>query len=392
VTTLTSTQLVLPTGDGGTRRHVMHHPADYPRHPAPFRSRTVLAAAHVVADIRGDYTPGIAPPIDWEATIAFRRHLFTYGIGIAEAMDTTERGPGGLNWDQAQELIRLGVAAARDAGAAVVAGAGTDQILSAKPTLAEIVDAYIEQLEFIQAQGSAAVLRVSHALAAVAQSSDDYLSVYRDVLAKADRPAIVHWLGTAFDPATTGYWGHADPMAAMDVVVQMARENADHLDGIKFSLLDHELEKEFRRRLPAGVKVFTGDDYGYTELLLGDGDEHSHGLLGVLDPIAPIASTAFAALDEGDEHGFTAAMNRSIPLAVKMFESPADRYKVGCVFVAWLSGHQDHFRMVSGREGMRSLQHLADLFVLTDELGMFPDPDLAAHRMRQLLALDGVVQ
>ena len=170
----------------------------------------------------------------------------------------------------------------------------------------------------------------------------------------------------------------------------MARENADRIEGIKFSLLDHELEREFRRRLPPGVKVFTGDDYGYTDLLLGDGDHHSHGLLGVLDPIAPIASVGFAALDAGDEHGFTEAMNRSIPLAVKMFEPPADRYKVGCVFIAWLSGHQDHFRMVTGREGMRSLQHLTDLFVLTDQLGLFPDPDLAAHRMRLLLARDGV--
>jgi hypothetical protein len=391
MTTLTSTELALPTGDGDTVRHVMHEPIDYPRHPAPFTSRTVLAAAHVVADVRGDYTPGEVPPVDWEATIAFRRHLFSYGIGIAEAMDTTERGLGGLNWPQAQELIRLGVAAAREAGAAVVAGAGTDQITSASAELTEIVDAYTEQLEFIQAQGSAAVIRVSHALAEVAQSSDDYLSVYRDVLAKTDKPAIVHWLGSGFDPTMTNYWGHSDPLAAMDVVVQLARENERHIEGIKFSLLDHELEQEFRRRLPNSVKVFTGDDYGYTDLLLGDGEHHSHGLLGVLDPIAPIASTAFAALDEGDTAGFTEAMNRSIPLAVKMFERPADRYKTGTVFIAWLSGHQDHFRMVSGREGMRSLQHLCDLFVLADELGLFPDPELAAHRMGQLLALDGAL-
>ncbi|MCI2415829.1 dihydrodipicolinate synthase family protein [Saccharopolyspora sp. K220] len=390
MTARTAIDLLLPTVDGGTARHVMHEPVDYPRHPAPFTSRTVLAAAHVVADVRGDYTPGVAPPVDWEATIAFRRHLFSYGIGIAEGMDTSERGPGGLDWPQAQELIRLGVAAAREAGAAVVAGAGTEQLTSPRPELAEIVDAYIEQLEFVQAQGSAAVLRASHALVSAARSEDDYLSVYREVLAKADRPAIVHWLGPVFDPTLTGYWGHSDPVEAMDVVVRMARENAEHLDGIKFSLLDDELEKEFRRRLPSSVKVFTGDDYGYTDLLLGDGVHHSHGLLGVLDPIAPIAAAGFAALDAGDEQGFAAAMNRSIPMAVKMFEAPADRYKVGCVFVAWLSGHQDHFRMVTGREGMRSLQHLSDLFVRTDELGLFPDPDLAAHRMRLLLTAGGI--
>jgi hypothetical protein len=384
------THVVLPTADGGTVRHTMHEPVDYPRHPSPFTSRTVLAAAHVVADTRGDYTPGVTPPVDWEATIAFRRHLFSYGVGIAEAMDTSERGPGGLEWSQAQELIRLGVAAAREAGAAVVAGAGTDQITSPHPTLSQIVDAYTEQLEFVQAQGSAAVLRASHALVAAARDEDDYLSVYRDVLAKTDKPAIVHWLGTGFDPSLAGYWGHVDVRRAMDVVLRMAHENADRLDGIKFSLLDDELEQEFRRRLPAGVKVFTGDDYGYTDLLLGDGEHHSHGLLGVLDPIAPIASVGFAALDAGDEDGFRAAMNRSIPMAVKMFEAPADRYKVGTVFVAWLSGHQNHFRMVSGREGMRSLRHLSDLFVRTDELGLFPDPDLAAHRMRLLLAAGGV--
>ncbi|GAB3561498.1 dihydrodipicolinate synthase family protein [Amycolatopsis endophytica] len=390
MTTLASTDLVLPTAGGGTVRHAMHEPVDYPRHPAPFTSRTVLAAAHVVADARADYQPGQAPPIDWEATIAFRKHLFSYGIGIAEAMDTTERGPGGLQWPQAKELIRLGVAAAREAGAACVAGAGTDQITSPRPALSEIVDAYTEQLEFVQAQGSAAVIRASHALVAAAKSEDDYLGVYRDVLARTDKPAIVHWLGTGFDPTLAGYWGHTDVRRAMDVVIDMARENADRLEGIKFSLLDEELEKEFRRRLPTGVKVFTGDDYGYTNLLLGDGAHHSHGLLGVLDPLAPIASAAFTALDAGDEQGFADTLNASIPMAVKMFEAPADRYKVGTVFVAWLSGHQDHFRMVTGREGMRSLQHLTDLFVLTDALGLFPDPELAANRMRLLLAVGGV--
>jgi hypothetical protein len=376
-----SIEIELPTG-----RHIMHEPVGYPKHPAQFTSRSVYAAAHVVADAEADYTPGEKPPVDWEATIAFRKHLFSYGIGIAEAMDTSERGPGGLDWRQARQLIKLGVAAAHQAGAAVVAGAGTDQIEVDHPTRSQIVDAYLEQLEFVQAQGSAAVIRASHALVAIARNPDDYLEVYRGVLAKADKPAIVHWLGTGFDPTLRGYWGHEDPHAAMDVVVEMARDNEDRLMGIKFSLLDEELEKEFRRRLPAGVKVFTGDDYGYTELLRGDGEHHSHGLLGVLDPIAPIASTGFAALDRGDEDAFTDIMNRSIPMATKMFEAPADRYKVGTVFVAWLSGHQDYFRMVSGREGMRSLRHLVDLFVLTDELGLFPDPALAAHRMSLLLS------
>jgi hypothetical protein len=388
--TQTSLQIALPTSDGGLARHVMHEPVDYPKHPRPFTSRHAFAAAHVVADSRAEYQPGVRPPVDWDATVAFRRHLFSYGIGVAEGMDTSERGPGGLDWSQAKELIHIGVAEAKSCGAAVVAGAGTDQLTVTNPTLAQITEAYLEQLEFVQAQGSAAVLRASHALVAAARSEDDYLSIYRDVLAKAERPAIVHWLGPLFDPTLRGYWGHDDAVAAMDVVVRMAQENARHLLGIKFSLLDADLEAELRRRVPPGVCIFTGDDYGYTDLLRGDGTHHSHGLLGVLDPIAPIASKAFAALDLGDEPGFATVMNRSIPMAVKMFEPPADRYKVGTVFVAWLSGHQNHFRMVTGREGMRSLQHLSDLFRLTDELGLFPDPALAMHRMQLLLALGGI--
>lgn len=389
-TSIPTLRVTLPAVNGELTSHVMHEPIAYPRHPAPFRSRTVLAAAHVVADARADYTPGQTPPIDWDSTIAFRKHLFSYGVGIAEGMDTSERGPGGLSWPQAKELIRQGVQAAKEEGAAAVAGVGTDQLTTTRPTLSQVVDAYLEQLDWVQAQGAPAVVRASHALVTAARGSDDYLEVYRQVLGHVDKPAIVHWLGTGFDPSLAGYWGHEDRTEAMDVVLAMAAENADRLDGIKFSLLDEELEEEFRRRLPEGVKVYTGDDYGYTGLLLGDGDHHSHGLLGVLDPIAPVASLGFSALDAGDEDGFVAAMNSSIPLAVKMFEAPADRYKIGTVFIAWLSGHQDHFRMVTGREGMRSLQHLSELFVLADEIGLFPDPALAAHRMRLLLAVGGV--
>jgi len=387
---LLRTSITLPVAGGGTRRHQLHAAVDYPRHPAPFVSRSVFAAAHVVVDHRAEYQPGVDTPIDWEGTIAFRKHLFSYGIGIAEAMDTSERGPGGMGWTQAKELIRLGVAAAKDAGAAVVSGAGTDQLTDENPSLDAIVEAYHEQLEWVQEQGSAAVIRASHALVGAAKSEDDYLEVYRRVLAKTDKPAIVHWLGTGFDPTLRGYWGHDDPRQAMEVVVRMAEENADRLMGIKFSLLDEEFEMEFRRRLPESVRVFTGDDYGYTNLLLGDGERHSHGLLGVLDPIAPIASSGFAALDAGDESGFAEIMNRSIPMAVKLFEAPADRYKVGTVFLAWLSGFQDHYRMVTGREGMRSIQHLSDVFALTDQLGLFPDPELAAHRMALVLKAEGI--
>ncbi|WP_216639983.1 DUF993 family protein [Arthrobacter sp. QXT-31] len=385
-----NTTIRIPNADGSLVTHSMQEPAVFERHPAPFTSRSVYAAAHVVADVRAEYQPGILAPIDWEATIAFRKHLFSYGIGIAEGMDTSERGAGGLDWAQAKDLIRYGNDAAREAGGAIVSGAGTDQLTSIAPSLDEIIDAYLEQVEFVESCGSAAVLRASHALVGAARSEDDYLEVYRRVLAKATKPVIVHWLGTVFDPSLRGYWGHDDPREAMRVVLTMLAEDPGKVRGVKFSLLDAAFEEEFRSLVPADVEVFTGDDYGYTDLLLGNGKTHSHGLLGVLDPIGPIASQAFAALDKGDENRFREVMNSTIPFAVKMFEPPADRYKTGTVFIAWLSGHQNHFRQVTGREGCRSLQHLTDLFVGADQLGLFPDPDLAAHRMRLLLATAGI--
>ncbi|WP_198412161.1 DUF993 family protein [Mycetocola zhujimingii] len=393
-TAMTATQLTIPRADGTLVSHSMHEARDFPKHPAPFTSRSVFAAPHVTADIRKEYTPGAQPPVDWDATIRFRQHLFSYGIGVAEAMDTSERGPGGLDWSQAKQLITLGSQAAKDAGAQIVSGAGTDQLTDPNPSLQAVVDAYLEQLDHVESQGGSAVIRASHALVAAASNEDDYLWVYGQVLSQAKNPVIVHWLGTVFDPTLEGYWGHTDIPAAMEVVLRMARDNESKLRGIKFSLLDDELEQHFRRQVPQSIRVFTGDDYGYTDLLLGDGEgpgfHHSHGLLGVLDPIAPIASVGFAALDSGDRATFKAELDSTIPLAVKMFEKPAASYKVGVVFIAWLSGHQDHYRMVTGREGMRSLQHLTDLFVGTDALGLFPDPELSAHRMRNFLAVNGV--
>lgn len=386
----TALPLLLPTADGALVRHHMHEPREFPKHPRPFSSRSVFAAPHVVADARAEYTPGIAPPVDWDSTIAFRRHLWSYGIGVAEGMDTSERGPGGLTWPQARQLIQLGLEAAQESGGAIVCGVGTDQIESTQPSLDQVVDAYLEQLDHVQRLGGSAVIRASHALVSAARTADDYLSVYSRVLEQVHRPVIVHWLGTVFDPTLLGYWGSQNIPTAMETVLTMAHDHADKIRGIKFSLLDDELEREFRRRVPDGMEIFTGDDYGYTDLLLGDGQHHSHGLLGVLDPIAPVASQAFAALDDGDEPLFAEHMNSTIPLAVKMFEPPASYYKVGVVFIAWLSGHQDHFRMVTGREGLRSLQHLTDLFVLADALGMFPDAELAVRRMAAFLAMHGI--
>lgn len=385
-----SPTLRLPQAGGALTTYVMHNPVAYPRHPRPFTARTVFAAPHVVADITGDYTPGERPPVDWDSTLAFRRHLWSYGIGVAEAMDTSERGPGGLVWEQAQTLIRLSTEAARDCGGAIVCGAGTDQIDSATPQLAEVVDAYLEQLSFIEDCGGRAVLRASHALVAAATTPEDYLHVYGTVLEAAAEPAIVHWLGTVFDPTLRGYWGSENPRVAMETVMELVGRHGAKLRGIKFSLLDDELECELRTRVPEHIEIFTGDDYSYTDLLRGEGGRHSHGLLGVLDPIAPIASTAFAALEDGNEEAFEVTLRTTEPLAARLFERPAHLYKVGTVFLAWLTGHQDHNRMVTGREGMRSLLHLTDIFAGADALGLFPDPELTCSRMRAYLAVNGV--
>ena len=385
-------QINLPTAGGGTETVQIKMSQQFQKHPERFASRTVLAAPHVVADVTKEYTPGQAPPVDWEATMDFRRHLFSYGIGVAEAMDTSERGEGGLTWPQAQTLIKLGLEVANEFNGDIVCGVGTDHIGTGPTNLQEVKGAYLEQLGFVENLGGAAVIRASHALVATAKNSQDYLSVYGDVLSQVSQPAIVHWLGTGFDPSLRGYWGSEDVRTAMDSVLAMAETYKKQLRGIKFSLLDADLELEFRAKLPEGVKVFTGDDFGYTDLVLGDGTRHSHGLLGVLDPIAPVASRAFAALDEGDEVTFAKEMSSTVPLATKMFEAPADRYKVGVVFLAWLSGFQTHYRMVTGREGMRSLLHLTDLFRLTNDIGMFPDPDLARSRMASYLESNGVAQ
>lgn len=387
----TSGPTVTLIGDTGRPvEHVLRDPVDFDRHPQPFESRTVYAAPHTVADALADYTPGVRPPVDWDATIAFRRHLWSYGIGVAEAMDTSERGPGGLVWEQAQELITRSLEAASEVSGAIVCGAGTDQLDDPAPSLDQVADAYQEQVDFIEAHGGSTVIRASHALVGAAETADDYLKVYDRVLSRADRPAIVHWLGAVFDPSLTGYWGSVDLDETQRAVVELAHRHPTKLAGIKFSLLDAEREVRLRSELPEGVAVFTGDDYDYPTLLRGDGASHSHGLLGVLDPLAPVASRAFAALDEGDGDRFEELMGATVPLAVRMFEEPAAMYKTGCVFIAYLSGHQDHFRMISGREGMRSAAHLSDLFRLTDALGLFPDPHLAAHRMRLLMEASGV--
>ncbi|MER6028297.1 dihydrodipicolinate synthase family protein [Streptomyces sp. NPDC001851] len=355
----------------------------------PFTSRTVFSAAHVVADPYADTTPDSPAAVDWDATLAFRRHLWSHGLGVAEAMDTAQRGMG-LDWAGAAELIRRSAAEARSAGGRIACGAGTDQITGG--SLAEIRAAYEEQLAVVEESGAQAILMASRALASAASGPEDYLEVYGPLLRQAAEPVILHWLGPMFDPALEGYWGSADPDAAADVFLEVIAAHPDKVDGVKVSLLDAQREIGLRRRLPRGVRCYTGDDFHYPELIAGDDQGFSHALLGVFDPLGPLAAQAVRGLDTGDTAGFRALLDPTVELSRHLFQAPTRFYKTGVVFLAWLAGHQSHFTMVGGLHSARSLPHLTRAYELADGLGLFPDPELAEERMKNLLALYGVAQ
>ncbi|CAM5535767.1 dihydrodipicolinate synthase family protein [Streptomyces hirsutus] len=354
---------------------------------APFVSRTVFSAAHVVADPYADTTPDSPAAVDWDATLAFRRHLWSHGLGVAEAMDTAQRGMG-LDWAGAAELIRRSAAEAKAVGGRIACGVGTDQIVSG--TLAEVRAAYEEQLALVEESGAQAVLMASRALAAAARTPEDYLEVYGHLLRQCAEPVILHWLGPMFDPALEGYWGSSDLDAATDTFLEVIAAHPDKVDGIKVSLLDAGREVALRRRLPQGVRCYTGDDFHYPELIAGDEQGFSHALLGIFDPLGPLAARAVRVLDTGDTAGFRALLDPTVELSRHLFRSPTRFYKTGVVFLAWLAGHQDHFAMVGGLQSARSLPHLARAYELADGLGLFPDPKLAEDRMRTLLHLYGV--
>jgi len=356
---------------------------------APSASRTVLAAAHVVADPYADTSPGSPAAVDWDATLAFRRHLWSHGLGVAEAMDTAQRGMG-LDWAGAAELIRRGAAEARAAGGRIACGVGTDQLTGGPVTLTEVRAAYEEQLALVEESGAQAILMASRALAATARGPEDYLDVYGHLLRQAADPVILHWLGPMFDPALEGYWGSTDLDAATGTLLHVIAAHPGKVDGIKVSLLDARREVELRRRLPEGVRCYTGDDFHYPELIAGDDHGFSHALLGVLDPLGPLAAQALRVLDTGDRDGFRALLDPTVELARHLFQAPTRFYKTGVVFLAWLAGHQSHFTMVGGLQSARSLPHLARAYELADRLGLFPDPKRAEARMRTLLSLYGV--
>lgn len=397
--------LNLPAPEGGVERYTLRGPAAFtPAAPGTVLPRIAYSAAHVVADARAAIDPWLQCAIDWDSTIAYRQRLWRLGLGVAEAMDTAQRGMG-LDWPTSLELIRRSLDAARDVpGARVASGCGTDHLApEAATSVDDVIRAYALQMEAIEKLGGRLIVMASRALARVARSPADYERVYDFVLRNAREPVVLHWLGDMFDPALAGYWGSADVGAAMDTALGIIQAHAAKVDGIKISLLDKDREIDMRRRLPTtggpdgqGVRMYTGDDFNYAELIAGDGQgaqrnhRQSDALLGIFDAIAPAASAALAALGQGDEATFRRILAPTVPLSRHIFQAPTRFYKTGVVFMAWLNGHQSHFIMVGGQHSTRSLPHLVQLFRLADEAGLIEQPEQAAHRMRTLLALHGV--
>jgi len=382
--------LMLPFPDRSLRPYALRASAGFAPPRAPLRSRVFFAAAHVVADPLADTTPASAPALDWDATLGYRRYLWSLGLGVAEAMDTAQRGMG-LDWTTARELIERSVAEARAVGGMIACGAGTDH-LPPRPDLSldQVEAAYIEQIEAVERCGGRVILMASRALAACARSPDDYARIYGRLLSQVREPVILHWLGDMFDPALAGYWGSHDLDAAMETALAIIHEHAAKIDGIKISLLDAQREIQMRRRLPPGVRMYSGDDFNYPELILGDDQGYSDALLGIFDAIAPAASAALQALDADNPERFRAILEPTVPLSRHIFQPPTYFYKTGVVFLAYLNGHQRHFRMVGGQESARSILHLARLFILADQAGVLCDPDRAVARMRIVLALAGI--
>jgi len=392
------TAIRLPCVDGGVAPYTLRERVAWSKPAAPLRSRVAYAAAHVVCDPLADADPLSGgegegegePSIDWEATLAYRRHLWSYGLAVAEAMDTAQRGMG-LGWQAARQLICRALDEARACGGIIACGAGTDHLApNDARSLHDIERAYEEQVEWVESHGGRVILMASRALARVARTPDDYRSVYGKVLGQLSRPAILHWLGDMFDPQLAGYWGTPDLGEAMSICLSVISEHRAKVDGVKISLLDAEREIEMRRCLPAGVRMYTGDDFNYDRLILGDERGHSDALLGIFDAIAPAASAALQALDRGDVDAYRAALGPTVPLSRHVFMRPTYAYKTGVVFLAYLNGHQTHFRMIGGAESWRSVPHLCELFRLADAAGLLLDGELAAERMRRVLAVAGI--
>lgn len=382
--------LHLPQYDGSTKSYLLKGQPISPTGPVPTFNRTVFAAAHVVIDPISTTDPfGTSPQVDWDTTLAFREHLYGLGFCVAEAMDTAQRGMG-IDWPVARELIQRSLRHARTVPSADLAcGVGTEQLAAdGDVTLDQVERAYREQFDVVQAEGGRAILMASRAMARAATSSDDYLRVYGRLLQDSDQPVILHWLGDMFDPALKGYWGSSDIPTALDTVTALICANVSKVEGIKVSLLEAKWEIELRRRLPESVKMYTGDDFNYAELIEGDANGFSHGLLGIFDPIAPVAAVALAELAQGNTSGFRTLLDPTVALSREIFKAPTRHYKSGIVFLAWLNGHQKHFSMAGGLQAARGVAHYARVFELADACGVLRDPDLAHTRMRQWLSVN----
>ena len=384
-------KLQLPNTSGTMADYALKGiPIAAPKRPPTF-NRIAYAAAHVVSDPLRDIQPWGAPAIDWDATMAFRHHLWSLGFKIAEAMDTAQRGMG-VDWSDARELIRRSLAESRTvAGADLACGAGTDQLSpEVARTLQDVIEAYETQIGFVEAEGGRAVMMASRALARVARSADDYRTVYNHILSQTRERVVLHWLGDMFDPQLAGYWGSSSFEQALATVLAIIDDNRDKVEGIKISLLDNAREIELRKRLPEGVLCFTGDDFNYAELIEGDGERYSHALLGIFDAVAPSASKALVHLAKGETEQFRAVIEPTVPLSRKIFEAPTQYYKAGVVFLAWLNGHQSHFTMPAGMQSARGIVHYSDIFRLADQANVLDKPELAVNRMKSLLQVYGL--
>jgi len=394
--------LTLPTADGSLQPYTLSGLA--PAHPSANLkfNRIAYSAAHVVSDPLAAINPSLECAIDWDTTIAYRQHLWSLGLGVAEAMDTAQRGMG-MDWPTSLQLISRSIDAAKDFSvdgrpALLASGCGTDQlVLQDVKTVDDVIRAYEEQMTAIEKLGGKLIVMASRALARVAKSPADYERVYDRILSQAKQPVVLHWLGDMFDPALKGYWGSHDIDKAMATALGIINAHPDKVDGIKISLLDKDKEIAMRRQLAAGVRMYTGDDFNYAELIAGDGfgSQPLHGqsdaLLGIFDAIAPAASAALSELSQGNVEKFHAILGPTVPLSRHIFSAPTQFYKTGVVFMAWLNGHQSHFTLVGGQQSTRSLQHLAELFRLADAAHVLAQPELAARRMTTLLAMHGVV-
>ncbi len=385
--------LTLPTYDGTLAPYALQGTPLIPRAPRVALTRTAFAAAHVISDPLAERSPwDTRPAVDWDATLAFRVGLWDQGLGLAEAMDTAQRGMG-VDWATARELITRTMRAAKAHPLAprVACGAGTDHVaLADLRDAAAITAAYETQAEVIEAAGGQLILMASRAFTAIGADQATYHTVYRHLIDGARDPVVLHWLGDMFDPALAGYWGSHDVATASDFVLRLIAENPAKVDGIKISLLDQAHEEAFRARLPAGVRLYTGDDFNYADLIAGDGAQYSHALLGIFAAIAPAASQALEALALGDMATYHRLLAPTVPLSREIFKAPTRFYKAGIAFLSWLNGTQRHFIMPAGLQSSREITHYAQVFRLADQAGLLTKPDLAQHCMATLLALHGM--